>query len=387
MPIKIISVVGARPNFMKVAPLHRVFTKTKEIDSIIVHTGQHYDHAMSQVFFDQLGLPRPHHYLGVEGGSHAQQTARVMMAFDEIIDDAQPDLVLVVGDVNSTLACALTAVKKHIRVAHVEAGLRSGDRSMPEEINRVITDAISDLLFVSEPSGIDHLVNEGISKTKIHFVGNVMIDSLCHFLPEASKLDLRDILADSRINTLDSESGQIWDFTSPFVLMTMHRPSNVDSAENLHRVVDIAQQLAQRASVIFAIHPRTKKKMESLGGLDILRCTPHMHLTGPLGYLQFVKLMKEAALVITDSGGVQEETCFLRTPCITFRSSTERPSTIESGSNTLMASLDVAATVQLAEEKLSMDGSHATDIPALWDGKTADRIRDVLMERLSTAWA
>ena len=370
--MKIISVVGARPNFMKVAPLHRVFSSDPNTQSIIVHTGQHYDERMSQVFFDQLGLPKPDHYLGIGGGTHTQQTAKIMLAFEEVLDQEQPDLVMVVGDVNSTVACTLTAVKKNIKVAHVEAGLRSGDRSMPEEINRLVTDSISDLLFVSEESGVKNLKSEGVPAERIQFVGNVMIDSLVHFLPQANALSIEKILADNRLPTADCQ------LDSAHCLMTMHRPSNVDNEAGLNKIIKIISELSQRISIIFAVHPRTQKNLEKFGLWDAVSQVPNVILTAPLGYLEFVKLMQSAKLVVTDSGGIQEETTYLQVPCITFRDSTERPSTVDVGSNTLMKELDVERVLTLAFDLLNGQHKKGT-IPDRWDGKAAERIRNTLI--------
>ena len=358
---------------MKVAPLHRVFEADPQIQSIIVHTGQHYDERMSKVFFDQLGLPVPHHYLGIGGGTHAEQTAKIMLAFEKVLDDEKPDLVIVVGDVNSTVACTLVAVKKHIKVAHVEAGLRSGDRSMPEEINRLVTDSICDLLFVSEESGLKHLAMEGIAEERIRFVGNVMIDSLVYFLPKADGLGIRDILAKNCIPVTGHQSP-----VTNFILMTMHRPSNVDNEVGLKKILTIIKKLSTNNPVIFAVHPRTKKNLEKFGLWKDLAAIKNVYLTNPLGYLEFIKLMKDANLVVTDSGGIQEETTFLQVPCITFRSTTERPSTVDVGSNTLMKELDVAKVLNLAREILD-NGQVKSKIPELWDGKAAERIRDELV--------
>ncbi|MBK8502229.1 MAG: UDP-N-acetylglucosamine 2-epimerase (non-hydrolyzing) [Saprospiraceae bacterium] len=378
--LKIISVVGARPNFMKVAPLHRVFSKSGCIDSIIVHTGQHYDERMSQVFFDQLGLPKPHHFLGIGGGSHTEQTANIMLAFEKVLDLEKPDLVIVVGDVNSTVACALTAVKKHIKVAHVEAGLRSGDRSMPEEINRIVTDAISDMLFVSEQSGIDNLLAEGVPKEKIHFVGNIMIDSLVHVLPQVDHLNIHDILRENQLDTSDSPlpaSG----FRLPasdFILVTMHRPSNVDTEGALQKIIQIVTVLSKANPIIFSLHPRTRKNLEKFGLFDDLYKTDNVTLTHPLGYLEFIKVMKDATLVVTDSGGIQEETTYLKVPCITFRESTERPSTVEIGSNVLIEEVDVKKALEIAGKILSNVQESIYLIPPNWDGKTAERIEKTI---------
>ncbi len=364
---------------MKVAPLHRAFSREAGLESVIVHTGQHYDERMSQVFFDQLGLPKPHHFLGIGGGTHTEQTARIMLAFEKVLDTEKPDLVIVVGDVNSTVACALTAVKKQIKVAHVEAGLRSGDRRMPEEINRIVTDAISDLLFVSEQSGVDHLLAEGIARNRIHFVGNIMIDSLAHVLPQADQLDIAQIIEEN-LFTQDQPAKSQPPKTKDYILMTMHRPSNVDTKASLQKIIEIVKALVAEVSVVFPLHPRTAKNLESFGLLTELQALPEVLLTQPLGYLEFIKMMKEARLVITDSGGIQEETTWLRVPCITFRESTERPSTVTHGSNRLIKDLDVGEAVRQSLAILQTDSYYPHGIPPLWDGHTAERIVEVLKE-------
>ena len=382
--MKILSVVGARPNFMKVAPLHRVFERRDNLDSVIVHTGQHYDERMSQVFFNQLGLPKPDHYLGIGGGTHTQQTARIMLAFEEVLDEENPDLVIVVGDVNSTVACTLVAVKKGIKVAHVEAGLRSGDRSMPEEINRLVTDAISDLLFVSEASGLKNLLSEGVDEKKIHYVGNVMIDSLVHFLPQADKLQISQIIAENELLTKKLKTGEsptarieLSEVQSGYCLTTMHRPSNVDNQEGLEKIISIIKGVAERLPVIFAVHPRTQNNLEKFDLWSHLMEISNVFLTAPLGYLEFVKCMKDARLVITDSGGIQEETTYLQVPCITFRNSTERPSTVQVGSNTLMPDLDVDHVLALTNEILK-GNNPIGKIPEKWDGHAAKRIAEIV---------
>ncbi len=374
--VKIISVVGTRPNFVKVAPLHKQFEASGWIDSVIVHTGQHYDSQMSDVFFRQLQLPAPHHYLGVGGGTHTETTAGIMLAFEKVLALEKPDLVIVVGDVNSTLACALTAVKENIKVAHVEAGLRSGDRQMPEEINRIVTDAISDYLFVSEPSGIANLQREGRPADYIFFVGNVMIDSLVHYLPVADQMSVTAILADAQIHP----KGKVpFDNARPFVLITMHRPANVDDAARLTAIVHMLTTLAQEYQVVFPIHPRTKGQLEKSHLDKRLIDQPSIFLTKPLGYLEFLKLTKEAKVVITDSGGVQEETTYLGTPCLTFRTTTERPVTIEMGTNELVQDLDeLIARCHAQAERARFTQSSA---PHLWDGQTSERILKILVGR------
>lgn len=359
--MKVLNVVGARPNFMKVAPLHRAMLASGVIESRIVHTGQHYDERMSDIFFRQLEMPKPHVYLGVGSGSHAQQTARVMTAFEEVLLDEKPDLVLVVGDVNSTLACALVAVKLHIPVAHVEAGLRSGDRTMPEEINRIVTDSIADLLFVTEQSGLDNLEKEGVPSEKVHFVGNVMIDSLVHFREKAAETT---VLAD-----LDLED-------KPYVLMTMHRPATVDHQEGLELVLETIERMAADIHVVFPIHPRTRSRFEEFGLKDRLDAITNLTLTDPIGYLEFLRLMEQATVVVTDSGGIQEETTYLRVPCITLRDTTERPVTIDLGTNRLME-LDPPA-IQSEVAMLAREGCPSSTVPPLWDGHASERIVDVL---------
>jgi len=323
--MKIISVVGARPNFMKVAPISKQFSvisRQYSVKHLICHTGQHYDEKMSKVFFDELGLPKPDFYLGIGGGTHAEQTGRVMIEFEKVLMDGKPDLVIVVGDVNSTIACSLTAVKLGIKVAHVEAGLRSYDREMPEEINRILTDSISDYLFVSEPDGIRNLKNEGVSEEKIFYVGNTMIDSLVNLLPKIEKSEV------VRMYNLEKDS---------YILVTFHRPSNVDTEINLKNIVELLNRLSEHKKVVFPIHPRTKKKLEEYSLLPTLHSS--LVLTDPLGYIDFISLVKNSALVITDSGGIQEETTFLGVPCITTRKTTERPITVEIGTNVLVGKL------------------------------------------------
>lgn len=358
--MKVLNVVGARPNFMKVAPLHRTLQAHDRIDSAIVHTGQHYDEQMSDVFFRQLELPRPDLYLGVGSGSHAKQTARVMTAFEEVVENEQPDLVVVVGDVNSTLACALVATKLHVPVAHVEAGLRSGDRRMPEEINRLVVDRIADYLFVTEQSGVDHLRGEGVSDDKIFFVGNLMIDSLVQFREKAAKTSI--------VEDLGLEEGD-------YALMTMHRPANVDHEEGVRKLLRIIEEIADERSLVFPIHPRTRNRFEEFGLADVLTSIEGLRLLEPLGYLEFLRLMETAAVVVTDSGGIQEETTFLGVPCLTVREHTERPVTIKEGTNELMP-LDPDRVVQRVRDVAETDP--ASERPPFWDGQTAGRIAEVV---------
>ncbi|MCE7069677.1 UDP-N-acetylglucosamine 2-epimerase (non-hydrolyzing) [Dyadobacter sp. CY327] len=360
--MKVINIVGARPNFMKVAPLHRAFTLYPDINSLIVHTGQHYDFRMSGIFFEQLQLPEPDYFLGVSNGSHAQQTAAIMVAFEKVLLIEKPDIVLVVGDVNSTLACALVAVKMHIPVVHVEAGLRSGDRKMPEEINRILTDAIADQLFVTEKSAVCNLLKENISPEKIHFVGNVMIDSLLHCLNQVTE--------DARQPERQNE----------YILMTMHRPANVDNAVVMFEIANMIRRLSALHPIIFPIHPRTLKSLETQGLLHDLKKIKNLEITEPQGYREFLTLIKNASLVITDSGGIQEETTFLKVPCITLRESTERPVTVEAGTNHLLPDWNAQSVVEMARKIM---GGHCKkgQIPELWDGCAADRIVTILREK------
>lgn len=359
--MKILSVVGARPNFMKVAPLHRAFQKTEGFRSFIVHTGQHYDERMSDIFFRQLELPQPDIYLGIGSGSHAKQTGRIMMAFESVVQEVKPDLIVVVGDVNSTLAAALVGAKLQVPVAHVEAGLRSEDRSMPEEINRLATDAVADLHFVTEQSAIDNLQREGLSKERIHFVGNVMIDSLVHFREKAS-------------DTMSLENAGVE--AKSYALVTIHRPHNVDTTESLSRVADILVAVAQIYPVVFPVHPRTRQALRDSGLDTRLDSAGNIRLLEPLGYLEFLRLMDQAAVVITDSGGVQEETTFLDVPCLTLRPNTERPITVDLGTNVLLP-LEATRVAQYVRD-VSEGRFKKGQAPPLWDGHTAERIARVL---------
>lgn len=358
---RITCIVGARPNFMKVAPILDAIRPVPALTARLVHTGQHYDERMSDLFFRELGLPQPDTYLGVGSASHAVQTARVMELFDAELDAHQADLVLVVGDVNSTIACALVAAKRQVPVAHVEAGLRSRDRAMPEEINRLVTDQVSEFLFTSERSALDNLVAEGIDAAKVHFVGNVMIDSL---LKHRAAAAARPIL-----QTLDVEPGT-------YALATLHRPSNVDTREAARNTVAALSAVADRMPLVVPLHPRTVAKMREFGLLDGLTGRPGVVVTEPLGYLDFLCLMERARLVFTDSGGIQEETTALGVPCLTFRDSTERPITVTEGTNVLLGT-DAARVAPAVDAVLIGDGTGGR-IPELWDGRAAERIVAVL---------
>lgn len=362
--LKVISIVGARPNFMKIAPLHRAFLKHKSVaDHLICHTGQHYDERMSEIFFKDLELPKPDFYLGAGSGSHAEQTAKIMVEFEKVVLKEKPDLVMVAGDVNSTIACSLVAVKLGIKVAHIEAGLRSFDRTMPEEINRILTDSISDYLFVTEESGIINLEKEGISKEKIFFVGNVMIDSLVHFLPRAEKSDVL-----SRFGLKTNE----------YCLVTLHRPSNVDSDDFLKELLDVFGSLAEKMKIVFPVHPRTMKNLEA-ARLN-KKLSTSLILTEPAGYIDFIALIENAGLIITDSGGIQEESTYLGVQCITVRENTERPSTVKLGTNQLIGTN--LNKVKDAALKIIAGKTKSGTIPPLWDGHTAERIVDILLNSL-----
>lgn len=356
--MKVIQVVGARPNFMKVGPIHRAFKNNSNWESIIVHTGQHFDKNMSDIFFKQLELPEPTYFLGVGSGSQTQVTAKIMLEFEKIVEKEAPDLILVVGDVTSTLACTLVAVKMGIKVAHVESGLRSFDRSMPEEINRILTDSVSDFLFVTEQSGLDNLKKEGVSNEKVFFVGNVMIDSLVYYLEKAKR---SQILNDLGINQ------------NNYIVMTMHRPANVDSEIGLKAIIELVALCANHIQVIFPIHPRTIANLARFGLLDELKKIINVQLIDPLGYLEFVQLMANSAAILTDSGGIQEETTYLGVPCLTFRNSTERPITVTIGTNHLLADLNPKLTFQTLVKTLNGQTKKG-QIPPLWDGNAAIRI-------------
>ena len=362
----LLSVVGARPNFVKVGALHRAFERHPALAPRVLHTGQHYDEQMSDVFFRQLGLPEPDVYLGVGGGTHAEQTARVMVTFERELLRRRPDGVVVVGDVNSTVACALVCAKLHVPLAHVEAGLRSGDRTMPEEVNRVVTDAVADLLFVTEPSGAENLRREGVPDAKVHFVGNVMIDTLARHRAAAE--------AEGTAAALGLGAGR-------YVLMTMHRPATVDHADGLADVVDLCERLAAQAPVVFPLHPRTRAGLDEAGLLDRLGAVPGVRLSEPVGYLAFLHLQMHAGCVVTDSGGIQEETTALGVPCVTLRPSTERPVTVDVGTNVLM-DLDPEPVAEAVGRALAGDWKGGA-VPDLWDGRAAERVADVLAE----AWA
>ena len=363
--IKVMNVVGARPNFMKIAPIQRVMNTYENIQPFLVHTGQHYDERMSKFFFEDLQLPKPDVYLNVGSGSHATQTARIMMEFEKVVEREKPDLVLVVGDVNSTAACSLVAVKMGVKVGHVEAGLRSFDRTMPEEINRLVTDAISDLLFVTEKSGMENLKKEGIPDQKVHFVGHVMIDSLIYFAEKAKDSPIMEKLGVS---------------PKDYALVTLHRPSNVDNKENFTKILDAFEEIQESIRIIFPIHPRSRKMIENFGLLERVQRMKNFELLEPLGYLDFMKLMHNARLLLTDSGGIQEETTYLGIPCVTLRENTERPVTIDVGTNVLVGT-DTDKIIMATKNILDGNGKKG-QIPELWDGRAAERIVKIISEEL-----
>lgn len=363
----VLCVVGARPNFMKIAPIMRAFdSDSSALSAKLLHTGQHYDAAMKHAFFEQLHIPEPDIDLEVGSGSHAQQTADIMKRFEPVLDDDLPKAVLVVGDVNSTIACALVAVKKNIPVIHVEAGLRSGDRSMPEEINRILTDQLSDLLFTTEASAQSNLEREGISVEKVHFAGNVMIDTLRFNLDDA--VPCATTLAEQGL-------GDQLDADAPYGLMTLHRPANVDDPEVLRRLLEVLAGISEELPLIFPIHPRTRGRIEA-AGLDELLSKSNIHLLPPQGYLQMLGLMRDAAVVFTDSGGIQEETTALGVPCITLRENTERPITVSQGTNTIVGT-DEAMILETYRD-VKATGGKSGRVPELWDGAAAQRIVDTI---------
>ncbi len=360
--MRICFVCGARPNFVKIAALMQAAARHPRLPATLVHTGQHYDDRMYRALFEDLGLPRPDVDLEVGSASHAAQTAAVIERFEPVAAAGSFDLVVVVGDVNSTLAAALVAAKLGIPVAHVEAGLRSFDRSMPEEINRLVTDALSDLLFVSEPAGLDNLRREGVPERHLHFVGNVMIDTLLRLRGRA---DQSDALPRHGLRPRE------------YAVLTLHRPSSVDDRPTLAGLLEALDRVQERMPVVFPAHPRTRRKLDEFGLLARAESMSGLRMTEPLGYLDFLKLLAEARLVMTDSGGIQEETTILNVPCLTLRNNTERPSTVEAGLNRLVG-LDPQRVWRAAEEALASP-PRAARPPEKWDGRAAQRIVDVLL--------
>jgi UDP-N-acetylglucosamine 2-epimerase (non-hydrolysing) len=397
--VKILSVVGARPNFMKVAPIIVAIREHnsrvardgagRDLKHVLVHTGQHYDQQMSDSFFTDLNMPAPDVHLGVGSGSHAVQTAEIMRRFEAVLLDEKPDTLIVVGDVNSTIGCALVASKisfdkdgKRPAIVHVESGLRSFDRSMPEEINRILTDNLSDLLFVTEPSGLHNLAQEGIASDKIHFVGNTMIDSLLAYKKKAEastileELGLRDV------------SGA----ATPYALLTLHRPANVDNSKAFSNILDGLSELIEQYAVVFPAHPRTKSRIQEFGFEKRFQWdreagsttrTGAIIMSPPLGYIDFLQLMKNATLVVTDSGGIQEETTCLGIPCVTLRENTERPVTISGGTN-ILAGVKREGIRNAVRQQLQLKPTAAV-VPEKWDGKSASRILEIILREVATA--
>ncbi|MBZ5695462.1 MAG: UDP-N-acetylglucosamine 2-epimerase (non-hydrolyzing) [Acidobacteriia bacterium] len=364
--MKIANIVGARPNLVKIAPLLRAMREHPEIQPLLVHTGQHYDEKLSDIFFRQMAIPEPDVNLEVGSGSQAFQTAEILKRIEPVLLEHRPDLLLVVGDVNSTIAASLAAAKLGIPIAHVEAGLRSFDRAMPEEINRVLTDSISDYLFVTERNAIENLLREGRPRERIYFVGNVMIDALQHFLPIARQSKIGAELG------LMNGNGAF----HPFAVLTLHRPSNVDSVDTLRNLMGAVEEVAAKMPVIFPVHPRTQQKLEQLGSQSHYRT----RTVPPLGYLDFVCLLSHARLVLTDSGGIQEETTALGVPCLTLRENTERPITVTEGTNQIVGT-DRAKIARAASEILA--GKAKTGrVPELWDGKAAQRIVEIILKEV-----
>jgi UDP-N-acetylglucosamine 2-epimerase (non-hydrolysing) len=393
LEIKILTVVGARPNFMKAAPLIRAINehnetgKSPRLRHLLVHTGQHYGELMSDRFFEDLNLPKPDVHLGVGSGTHGVQTAEILRAFEETLSREWPHVVVVVGDVNSTVACALTtaklpatAARPRPLIAHIEAGLRSFDREMPEEINRIVTDHLADLLFVTEKSGLANLRREGISAKKVFFVGNTMIDSL---LASKAQADQSQVLERLGLREKTTSNGNL-ESVQPYALLTLHRPSNVDNLEAFGNVLKGLAGKAQELPIIFPVHPRTRKKISEFGlekyfNMYASKNQPGIILTDPLGYLDFLCLMKNASLVLTDSGGVQEETTCLGVPCVTIRENTERPVTVSEGTNTIAGTTAEGIRKAIARK---VSRKHRGSIPAKWDGKAAQRIVPILIKEV-----
>jgi UDP-N-acetylglucosamine 2-epimerase (non-hydrolysing) len=362
---KLLLITGARPNFVKAAPLIKELRKHGNVlESLLVHTGQHYDRNLSELFFEQLQMPQPDIYLGVGSGSHSRQTAAIMIGLEDAFIEQKPDLAVVFGDVNSTLAAAIVAAKMGIRLAHVEAGLRSFDMSMPEEINRIVTDRLSDYCFISEQSGLINLQNEGKSNGQLFFVGNIMIDSLMNHLKACRESTILD--------SLGLRQGE-------YAVLTLHRPSNVDSRDKLERVLSALNEIGREIQIIFPCHPRTRKELANLEMSDQVSING-IRILDPIGYIDFLRLQSDAKFVLTDSGGIQEETTYLGIPCITLRYNTERPVTVEKGSNILTGS---EPDKIISAVRCILDGTHKKgEIPPLWDGATSGRITDILIREI-----
>ena len=368
---KIILVVGARPNFMKIAPIMHVLKNNTALKPVLVHTGQHYDAQMSGRFFEELDIPAPDINLEVGSASHAEQTAKIMIGFEKVCLDEQPDYVLVVGDVNSTAACTLVAAKLNIKTIHYEAGLRSNDRTMPEEINRLVTDAISDYFFTTSADADENLLREGIAREKIFMVGNLMIDTLISNLKKTEEIQMNPKLLTTGESVNITELGK-----TGYAVMTFHRPSNVDDKENLEKLAKIWSEISEKIPLVFPIHPRTLRNIEQFGLLDKLKAFKNLYLIEPLGYLDFIKLVSNSQFALTDSGGIQEETTYMNIPCLTVRPNTERPVTVWEGSNKLIKIDQILDEVHLILKGEGKKGH----TPKYWDGKTAERIVSIISE-------
>lgn len=370
--MKIISIVGARPNFMKIAPIIKEFSKYIKngynLEHMLVHTGQHYSPVMSEMLFNQLGLPEPDINLGIGSGSHGEQTGKIIIEFEKVLQEYKPDLIIVVGDVNSTIACALDAKKLGIKVAHVEAGLRSFDMNMPEEINRILTDAISDFLFITEKSAITNLSNEGVNQEKVHFVGNVMIDTLLSHLEKAKEKNTIEELGISN---------------NEYVVVTLHRPSNVDNKCSLESIGNVLAEISKNKTIVFPVHPRTQNKINEYNLDSLFSKENNILLTEPLPYLEFINIISGSYAVLTDSGGLQEETTVMGIPCLTLRENTERPSTIHDGTNKLVGL--TPSDILNAYNQIAKNAERK--IPEKWDGKAAERIVRIILEKFSVTTA
>tara|TARA_B100000459_G_scaffold147309_1_gene116377 strand:+ start:1074 stop:2192 length:1119 start_codon:yes stop_codon:yes gene_type:complete len=364
MPYQIHVVVGARPNQMKAAPLLKALNAHPMFEPLLIDTGQHYDHELSGIFMEQFGMGKPAYSLQVGSGSHGEQTARILERYEQLLLSSRPDLTVVIGDINSTVACALASVKLGIPLVHLEAGLRSGDRSMPEEINRIVTDSIADLLWTPSPDGDQHLLDSGVHKDKIIRVGNIMIDTLSSMIQTVRRSDF--------LNEIKFVNDQ-------HVVITLHRPSNVDDESQLNLLLDEIQTVSGEFDIIWPIHPRTKARILSLDRFDELTKNPAIHITKPLGYIDFMKCIDESRMVITDSGGIQEETTWLGVPCITLRPNTERPITITEGTNVLSQPSSLHREIQ----RILSEPRRAEVAIDLWDGKTAERCVESLVKLLS----
>jgi UDP-N-acetylglucosamine 2-epimerase (non-hydrolysing) len=358
--MKVLLIAGARPNFMKIAPIYRASLKSSGVDCKIIHTGQHYDHEMSQTFFDELEIPVPAYHLEAGSGSHAEQTARIMVAFEKVCSTEKPDLVMVVGDVNSTLACSIAAKKLLVEVAHVEAGLRSFDLAMPEEINRMVTDAISDYFFVTEESGAGNLRREGKPQERIHYVGHVMIDNLLYQMEKLEKNDGRHFTSCALKQQYER-----------YAFLTLHRPSNVDNRQIFEQIASALNEIAEERPILFPVHPRTKKMIDFLD----IRLSKNIIELPPLCFTESLFLWKDAEIVLTDSGGLQEETTALKKPCVTIRENTERPVTVELGTNVLAGT---SKTGIIDACRTSFEKAKQASVPPLWDGRSSERIWEIL---------